>query len=201
MSQTGIIILAAGTASRMGKPKQLIQYEGNSFIRRITMEAVREPAHPVVVVLGAYSDAIVPEIQDLKIHIAINHAYHTGMAGSLTTGLNFLLEKYNLAQVIFVVADQPFVTADLFAAMINCKTVSGKGIVACSYSGTTGTPVLFDGKYFPALRGLTREEGAKRIVHQNKDDLATVVFEAGAIDIDTAADYNRIIFNKGNDHA
>jgi molybdenum cofactor cytidylyltransferase len=186
--RTGIIILAAGNASRMGQPKQLLQYRGRSFIRRISQEASKVVIE-VVVVLGAYSDIIAPEMADLHVHTVINKEWARGMAGSVTTGLRAL---GNVEQVIIAVADQPFVTAALFSEMIAQQAASGKGIVACAYSGVTGTPVLFDQRYFPELLALTGEEGAKRILRAHAADVVTVDFAAGAIDIDTEEDFDRL---------
>lgn len=188
MKRTGIVILAAGNSSRMGQPKQLLQYQGRSFIRRITQEAISVVSE-VVVVLGAYSEMIKPELEDLNVCMVVNAAWETGMAGSVTTGLNALA---GVEQVILAVADQPFVTAALFSGMITQQVVSGKGIVACSYSGIAGTPVLFDQRYFSALLALTGEEGARRILRANTEDVATVDFEAGAMDIDTKEDFDQL---------
>lgn len=187
MRRTGIVILAAGNASRMGRPKQLLPYLGSSFIRRITQEAI-QVGNEVVVVLGAYSEIILPEIADLQVNTIVNAAWETGMAGSVTTGLRLL----DVDQVILAVADQPFVTAALFSEMISQQAVSGHGIVACAYSGITGTPVLFDQRYFPDLLALKGEEGARRLLRAYAMDVATVDFAAGAIDIDTQEDFDKL---------
>ena len=47
------------------------------------------------------------------------------------------------------------------------KDESGKGIVACSYAGTLGTPVLFGKDYFDQLKSLNGDQGAKNIVKIN----------------------------------
>jgi molybdenum cofactor cytidylyltransferase len=193
MRQTGIIILAAGTSSRMGKPKQLLPYQGSTLIRRITEEAVKGAAHPVAVVLGAYHELIAPEMHGLDLSIVVNEQWQQGMGGSVSIGIKTLLNAYPaLTQVILVVADQPYVTAELFETMIHQQVISGKGIVACGYSDITGTPVLFDRKYFPALLELSGEAGAKKILQQEPADVEVVRFDAGAIDIDTVADYDQL---------
>lgn len=188
MRKTGIIILAAGSASRMGQPKQLLRYRGSSFIRRICVEAL-DVVSKVVVVLGAYHELIVPEIANLGVCVVVNEEWETGMAGSVTTGLKTMED---VEQVILAVADQPFVDASLFTSLIGQQVVSGKGIVACTYSGVMGTPVLFDQQYFPALLALRGEEGAKRLLRQYAADVDTVSFEAGAIDIDTKEDFEQL---------
>ena len=65
-------------------------------------------------------------------------------------------------------------------------------MLACTYAGTTGTPVLFDKKYFTPLSLLQGSQGAKKLVQQFIDDSATVDFPLGAIDIDTPDDYSQL---------
>ena len=67
--------------------------------------------------------------------------------------------------VILAVSDQPYVSSGLFAKMLTMKDQSGKRIVASSYAGTLGTPVLFDKEYFNQLKSLDGNQGAKNIVN------------------------------------
>ncbi len=73
------------------------------------------------------------------------------------------------------------------------KDQSGKRIVASSYAGTLGTPVLFDKEYFNQLKSLDGNQGAKNIVKMNMSDVCPVEFEKGSIDIDTKEDYEKLI--------
>ena len=82
--------------------------------------------------------------------------------------------------------------------MMAAKESTGKGIVACNYNGTFGTPVLFDKKYFNDLALLQGAAGAKKLVQQFETDVATVSFPAGAMDIDTPEDYEKLLGSLGN---
>ena len=95
--------------------------------------------------------------------------------------------------MILAVSDQPYVSSGLFAKMLTMKDQTGKKIVASSYAGTLGTPVLFDKDYFSQLESLHGNQGAKNIVHMNKADVCIVHFEKGNIDIDTREDYEKLI--------
>ena len=77
--------------------------------------------------------------------------------------------------------------------MLALKDQSGKRIVACSYAGTLGTPVLFDRDYFNQLKSLSGNQGAKNIVKLNIPDVCPIEFEKGRIDIDTKEDYENLI--------
>jgi molybdenum cofactor cytidylyltransferase len=99
----------------------------------------------------------------------------------------------DLDSVILAVSDQPYVSSGLFAKMLTLKDKSGKRIVASSYAGTLGTPVLFDKEYFDQLNSLQGNQGAKNIVNMNRSDVCIVKFEKGSIDIDTIEDYEKLI--------
>ena len=72
------------------------------------------------------------------------------------------------------------------------RAASGKGLIACSYSETLGTPVLFDVRYFKELTALSGDAGAKQVLRRYPDDAAAVPFPGGSIDIDTAVDFKRL---------
>jgi molybdenum cofactor cytidylyltransferase len=95
-------------------------------------------------------------------------------------------------QVIFMVCDQPFVTAGLLLDLINERQKSGKAIVASSYAGTLGIPALFDKSMFPQLLDLEGDTGAKRLIQQHPEEVASVTFSAGEIDIDTEEEYKSL---------
>ena len=71
-------------------------------------------------------------------------------------------------------------------------TITNKGIIAAAYNDTTGTPVLFDKKYFEQLALLNVQYGAKKLLQQFKDDVAKLPFALGAVDIDTKEDYENL---------
>jgi molybdenum cofactor cytidylyltransferase len=81
----------------------------------------------------------------------------------------------------------------LFQQLYQTQNESVQHIVACSYADTVGTPVLFTQKYFDALLSLEGDEGAKKILLAHKDDVATIEFPQGAIDIDTQEDFDNLL--------
>ncbi len=189
MSETGIIILAAGNSSRLGRPKQLLEFRGKSLITHLVEEAITAGIQPVVVVRGAV-DLSAP-LAGQPVSIVENPRWREGMGSSIAAGVRFLSDQAVDAAFV-AVCDQPYVTANLFAEMIGSKKRFAKGIVACSYAGTTGTPVLFDRQYFEMLGALTGQEGAKKILRAHQGDVAAVLFPGGDADIDTEDDYERL---------
>lgn len=191
-SKTGIIILAAGSSSRLGQPKQLLIYQGKTLIRRSIDAAFESKSNACVLVLGANFELISNEVQDTNVEIIINHDWETGMASGMQKGLDFLEKKISPDQVILMLCDQPFVDSELLNSMIENQSKTGKGIIACYYNGTFGVPVLFSRKYFPELIDLKGSEGAKKVIYAHKSDMEKIDFPDGAIDIDTLDDYKKL---------
>ena len=192
MSKTGIIILAAGNSSRMGEPKQLMMYNNKTFLQHIIAESKNALLDPVICVTGYESDLISESISGMEVSIVYNEYWSEGMGSGISAGIKQLLLS-DVDSVILTVSDQPYVTSDLFGTMLKMKTRSGKRIVACSYAGTLGTPVLFSKEYFNQLKSLSGNQGAKNIVKLNLPDVCSVEFEKGEIDIDTKEDYKNLI--------
>jgi molybdenum cofactor cytidylyltransferase len=190
--KTGIIILAAGSSSRLGQPKQLLKYQGRTLIRRAIDTAFESKSDTSVLVLGANFELIKREVQDTNIEIVINHDWETGMASGMQKGLNFLEKKNNPDQVILMLCDQPFVDSELLNSMIGKQTETKKGIIACHYKDTFGVPALFTRKYFSELNKLNGSEGAKKVIYAHMEDTEKIDFPNGAIDIDTLEDYMRL---------
>ena len=159
----GIIILAAGASSRLGQPKQQLQYQQQTLLQH-AISAAKGVAHAtVVVVLGANHELILQGL-DKDIQTVYNPDWEQGMSSSLKAGLRALQEySPTIENVILMLCDQPFVTSDLLGQLIAKKSEDENTIVACTYQGTVGTPVLFGKAYLAELLVLEGEGGAKKI--------------------------------------
>lgn len=190
--KTAIILLAAGSSSRLGRPKQLVEFQGKKLIQKAIEEAQKSKSDSLVVVLGWNPELIKSGFDSEKIPFVTNENWEEGMASSMQAGLRFLMEKGHPDQVILMLVDQPFVDADLLNRLILEKDKSGKGIVASSYSETFGVPVIFDRAYFDEMLSLQGSEGAKKVIMKNKADVFAVDFPLGAVDLDTEEDLERL---------
>jgi molybdenum cofactor cytidylyltransferase len=88
--------------------------------------------------------------------------------------------------------DQPFLKTDTIERLIATREKTKKVIVASSYSETLGVPALFDRSCFQELLALDDETGAKAIILSNRERVVELLFPEGKIDIDTAADYEKL---------
>jgi molybdenum cofactor cytidylyltransferase len=186
----GIVILAAGSSTRLGQPKQLLEFQGTSLVQRIAQIAVSAVKKPVVVMLGANYSLIHAHLTDLPVHIVYNPDWPQGMTSSIRKGLMALLSiSPETEGVIFAVCDQPYITPGLFQEMISVGSKSQKSIVACLYNNVPGTPVLFKKDFFDRLLALKDSEGARKIIQSHPESVETVPFPHGIFDVDTMQDY------------
>ena len=184
-----IILLAAGSSSRFGSPKQLAQNNGKSFIQHAVSEAIKVKLD-VIAVLGANLDVVKKEIENFPVQIVYNKDWEEGMSSSIRSGINALLNKNPSAEaVVILVCDQPFLSSTVILDLIEKYEATKKPIVACVYKDVIGTPALFDKTFFKPLLELKGQSGAKKIISQNKDVAVTIPFPLGYIDIDTKEDY------------
>ena len=162
-------------------------------MQHVVSEAIGSYASPVIVVLGANSGLVSKEIDKTKAYIIENNEWEEGMASSVRIGLSTLLQIFPSADaVIFMVCDQPYVSASLLNDLINTQVETYKTIVTCNYGEAVGPPALFHRSLFSELMELKGDAGARKIIEQHKDEVATVPFAKGNIDIDTEEDYEAL---------
>jgi molybdenum cofactor cytidylyltransferase len=191
----GIVVLAAGSSSRMGgNPKQLIKWEGRTLLRRIVDTALATEMRPIVVVVGANKQQIAPELSNLPITIIDNPFWQQGLSTSIKTGLAALyLTSKDIDGVLFLLTDQPHVDRGLLLQLMHVFQESDKGIVASKYADSLGVPALFSRAYIEELLSLDGDQGAKWVILKHLDDCAEVQFEPGRIDLDTSQDVERFL--------
>ncbi len=190
--KTGVIILAAGESKRFGKPKQLLEFQEKTLLKRIT-ETALETENKTIVVLGANANKIIGEVKDLTVEIVVNKYWQNGMSSSIKTGLEKLLEiQAGLENVILLLCDQPFVNKETILNLIEIQTKTQKSIVACKYENTIGVPALFRREMFDRLLSLKGESGAKNLILENSKNLATISAPEAAFDIDTTEDFEAL---------
>jgi molybdenum cofactor cytidylyltransferase len=196
MNENVIIILAAGASSRMERPKQLLPYHQESLLSHTIGEA-QKSLMAVMVVLGANAQEIETQTRNLECKIVVNEDWKSGISSSIKAGLKKALAHFKgMQHCILAVCDQPYISSVLFRQLVDQKKKSGKKIVACSYAGTSGTPCLFDKKYFEELLQLEGDHGAKSILQKYRNDVALVEFEKGELDVDTNKDYEEFLKNQ-----
>ena len=157
------IVLAAGSSSRLGRPKQTLVYEGETLLDR-AVRIAREAADEVVVV-----DRV------------LNPDADEGIASSIRAGVAAAGPD---ARILFTLCDQPRVTAEHLRALIAFDAP----IVATSYAGIAGVPAVFAPRFRDELLALRGDRGARAIIEHHRAEVHVIAFEDAAIDVDVPAD-------------
>ena len=187
------ILLAAGSSTRLGSPKQLLRQNGTTLVRHMAGIALSLQAGPVVVVLGANEEKISQELAGLPLITPVNTNWAEGLAASLRVGLTALSDEPSIDAFLILLTDQPHVTADLLRQLIDVRRETGRGIVASRYADPAhlGVPALFAIRYKTDFLQFTGDVGARKLIRQHSDDCAEVPFPLGAVDLDTPQDVER----------
>jgi molybdenum cofactor cytidylyltransferase len=190
----GIIILAAGSSSRLGRPKQLLKHQQGSMVLHVATQAKAVENTLTMVVIGAARELVDIALFDAKVQTCYNPDWGQGMSTSIRTGLHAILQLApEIEGCILCVCDQPYITTAVFLDLIRAFEKSDGEIIASSYNNTVGTPVIFGAKYFTALMDLSGQEGAKKLLTKYETNVRLLPFPNGEVDIDTEDDYVRFI--------
>ena len=193
-STVGLLLLAAGASRRLGAPKQLLAYKGESLLRRAARTALASLCRPVIVVLGAHRESVESEIADLPLEIVFNEGWAMGMGASIRAGMEYLTARADTRAVVVMLCDQPRVEARIINELVAAYRVTNAPLVTAKYDGTHGVPALFDQRLYPALLALTGSQGAKNLILAHSAHLSEVPAPEAALDVDTLADYERLVF-------
>jgi len=197
INHCGILILAAGQSNRLGRPKQLLMYQGLSLVERVAETAIASGCNPIMVVLGSSAEDISPQLNKLGIPVLVNEHWQEGMASSIREGVKAIIGlDDHIDGIVILVCDQPHMEVNHIKALLQLQSEKDLPAAACSYGGILGTPALFHQSLFKKLNELKGDVGAKKILSSLSEEIAVVEFEEGIFDIDTETDYERLLHEK-----
>jgi len=186
------LVLAAGSSSRMGRPKPLVPVLGKSLLTRV-LDAVRS-VHPTetVVVLGAEAAQVQKESDLRGTTVVVNPKFAEGMSSSLRLGAASATSSSG--PLLVVLGDQPFVEPATLQTLIDRHASGGAKIVIPTFEGVRGNPILLDRSLLPELNALRGDIGCRAIFPEHPQDLVEVpVTDPGIlIDVDTPDELLRL---------
>ncbi|MBP3656252.1 MAG: nucleotidyltransferase family protein [Clostridia bacterium] len=163
------VLLAAGQGKRFGGEK-LMADVGGQPMAALAMDALL--AAPVDCRIAVVSDERVAALARAKgIDTAINNSPELGLSRSIAVGID-RVQVYDA--VLFLVADQPLLTAESLARLIDGFREQGGGIACLRDETHIGNPAVFSREFFPQLSALTGDRGAKGILRAHHDRLLIV---------------------------
>ncbi|MEZ5307895.1 MAG: nucleotidyltransferase family protein [Pyrinomonadaceae bacterium] len=188
------LIMASGSSSRFGRPKQLERFEGETLLAR-SIRLANESADCVFVVLGFECERIAGTIASIDAEIIVNSDWSKGLGSSVKTGLSHLIENHPAATShLIMLADQPLISSEYFNTL--CQTLEKNDVdcVATRYAKHGGVPACFStaGARF-VIERLDDGAGAKPAIAEFSPE-RRILCECTdpLIDIDTEADLARL---------
>ena len=193
VQQFGILMLAGGASSRMGQPKQLMAFEGQTLVRHAAWTALGSLAEYVVVVTGANHTKVSAQLVDLPLSIVVNRQWEQGMASSVSKGIQFAVgKKAPVDGIIIMSCDQPFVTPALLNNLVAKQQEIGLPVITSVVGEQKTAPALFHSCMFGELMELPADTGLKTLLARHPQITATVPFAMGIFDVDTMQDYQNL---------
>ena len=192
------VLLAAGQGSRFGRPKALVELDGQTLAERGVTLLRAGGTDPVLIVTGAAQVEVRPEHQARTVY---NGEWRTGMGSSLRAALRALTELEagpEIGAVVVALADQPLVGAEAVGRLIAAYR-AGAGVAVAAYGGKPRNPVLLAREHWPeVIATATGDQGARAFL-RTRPELVTLV-ECGDTgrpdDIDTPADLEHIAVSR-----
>ncbi|PHQ28895.1 nucleotidyltransferase family protein [Leeuwenhoekiella nanhaiensis] len=193
MDKIAILILAAGSASRMGKVKQLLSYKHTTLLGYAIEQALKTPADAIYCVLGAGAEDIKNEIRQ-PVKTIYNPNWEQGMGSSIAVGIQEI-EKAGFDYALIMLADQPRIDAVFLTQLMGMATVHKNTLIASDYGSKNGVPALFPKSFFDQLKTLDGDQGARQLLNSGNPKPLTLIAEDRVQDIDTPDDYSRLLKN------
>ena len=192
------MLLAAGQGSRFGRPKALVELDGQTLAERGIGMLRAGGADPVLIVIGAAQVDLAPEYQ---VRTVGNDDWRTGMGSSLRAALHALADPDvgpDVGAAVVALADQPLVGAEAVSRLIAAYQ-AGAGVAVAGYDGRPRNPVLLAREHWPEVIAMAAGDQGARAFLRARPDLVTLV-ECGDTgrpdDIDTPADLEHIAIRR-----
>lgn len=176
------VILAAGSSTRFGSPKQLARIGDVTMLVAVCEVARAAGLEPVIAVVPRWL-AVPPDVVPV-----INDAPEDGLSRSLRLGLATVPDEATAALILL--GDQPTVPAAVIADILHAR--GERPIVAASAAGLLGPPVLLERNAFGMAEAMTGDEGLRSLIRGNPHLVTPVEVGEHAVDVDTLADLGRL---------
>lgn len=187
------LLLAAGASRRFGGGQQKLvqELDGRPVVRWSAESLMGAPVDEVIVVVGSNDAPVRDALKGLALRFVRNARAEVGMASSVAVGVSAVSARTEA--VLIVLGDEPLAGRAPLERVVQRYKEGGAAVVAPTFRGVRGHPVLFDRSVFPELLALTGDRGARAVADRDPGRLAIVELDLPKpIDVDTPADLARL---------
>lgn len=186
---TAALVLAAGSSSRLGESKQLLDWGGRPLLEYVVARVSQWPVDEVWVVLGHEADEVMDACDLGEANVVINDDHADGLASSLSVGLDALMQDGKAERAVIALGDQPTIDPDVVAELLERHALSHRLAAIPRYRYTRSNPVAVDRTLFTRLMSLEGDQGARQLLQAHPDWVEEVLFEQmPPRDVDTRTD-------------
>jgi molybdenum cofactor cytidylyltransferase len=192
------LILAAGPSSRFGSPKQLHPWGPSTLLQHVIELVAGTEVDATWVVLGAYADRILDEVDFGDAGIIENPEWEEGIASSLRVGLDTIARRAEADAVLIVLGDQPNLDVDVVKSILDRYEATGAAAVVPKYRYQLGNPALVDRSLWARVMSLEGDQGARTLLRAHPEWVEEVWFPSSMPrDIDTEEDLAELRQHRG----
>jgi molybdenum cofactor cytidylyltransferase len=190
------VILAAGTSSRMGSPKQLLPIGKKPLLQMVLQEALESYLDRIVLVLGHKAEDIKTTLGQVlehpKLITKVNHEYQKGMSTSILAGLREIESTHPFMMILL--GDMPGITSRLINYFLRDFLDSGLPMGAFQVDNKRTHPVAFGKALYPQIHNLTGDIGARVLLEMYADRVCFIEQKEhyNVMDVDTHKDYEKL---------
>jgi molybdenum cofactor cytidylyltransferase len=191
------ILLAAGLSRRMGDFKQLLQFQGKSFVECCVDNLLASGLDDIVVVTGHRDAEVRQALASRKIKFVFNADYQAGMSSSIKCGVQALEEKTEA--ILIALADQPHIHSSSISKVIAAYQKERPLLVVPTYANRRGHPIVLDGKLRAEIMTFDPAQGLRQVVHRHKDQALYLEMKSDSVllDFDYPQDYENFLQQEG----
>lgn len=188
-----MIILAAGSSTRMGQPKQLLAWKKTNLINYVIDKGLKAGIKSIYVVLGNNAEQISDAISFDNINIVNNVLWKKGMGTSISVAVKCIVNKSKKYDAVLIaLVDQPLLDEKHYKELILRYLTTKNEIIATQMIKSGGVPAIIDAKHFESLMQLEQDVGAKEIIASNKNKVLTIDPIGQMVDIDNLETYGAL---------
>ncbi len=177
----------------MGDFKQLLQFQGKSFVECCVDNLLASGVDEIVVVTGHREAEVRQALGSRKIKFVFNAKYQAGMSSSIKCGVQALDEKTNA--ILIALADQPQIHSSIISNVITAYVKERPLLVVPTYANRRGHPIILDGKLREEILTFDSSQGLRQVVQAHKDQALYLEMKSDSVllDFDYPQDYKNFL--------